>query len=216
NQRGLSRKHIFESVAHSLRCLELDYLDVLQCEISHADAPDGHWFDDSTPIEETMRALHDVVQTGHARYIRMSSGYAWQFHMMQNYVISNGLTPFISMQYHYCMLCRKEEVRAPPLDWRSHFGVGSVPWSPLARVPDLSPARGRRQQKGRSIFLLFSSLLFSVYLRKMIEYLMIDYNQYPWDVTEQSERQRDRWSVRARCFSAQIANPRCIADLATR
>ncbi|KAF7974096.1 hypothetical protein HWV62_13409 [Athelia sp. TMB] len=99
NQRGLSRKHIFESVAHSLRRLQLDYDDVLQC----------HWFDDNTPIEETMRALHDVVQVGHARYLGMSSCYAWQFHMMQNYAITNGLTPFISMQNHYCTLYREEE-----------------------------------------------------------------------------------------------------------
>ncbi|KAF7974094.1 hypothetical protein HWV62_13405 [Athelia sp. TMB] len=141
NQRGLSRKHIFESVAHSLRRLQLDYVDVLQC----------HWFDDNTPIEETMRALHDVVQAGHARYIGMSSCYAWQFHMMQNYAITNGLTLFISMQNHYCMLYREEEVRSPFLFLRSlhqliqirsqremmptlkHFGVGSIPWSPLAR-----------------------------------------------------------------------------------
>ncbi|KZP25823.1 aryl-alcohol dehydrogenase [Athelia psychrophila] len=121
NQRGLSRKHIFESVAHSLRRLQLDYVDVLQC----------HWFDDNTPIEETMRALHDVVQAGHARYIGMSSCYAWQFHMMQNYAISNGLTPFISMQNHYCMLYREEEREMMPT--LKHFGVGSIPWSPLAR-----------------------------------------------------------------------------------
>ncbi|KAF7976894.1 hypothetical protein HWV62_5447 [Athelia sp. TMB] len=58
---------------------------------------------------ETMRALHDVVQAGHARYLGMSSCYAWQFHMMQNYAITNGLTPFISMQNHYCTLYREEE-----------------------------------------------------------------------------------------------------------
>ncbi|KAF7965585.1 hypothetical protein HWV62_42695 [Athelia sp. TMB] len=121
NQRGLSRKHIFESVAHSLRRLQLDYVDVLQC----------HWFDDNTPIEETMRALHDVVQAGHARYIGMSSCYAWQFHMMQNYAITNRLTPFISMQNHYCMLYREEEREMMPT--LKHFGVGSIPWSPLAR-----------------------------------------------------------------------------------
>jgi aryl-alcohol dehydrogenase-like predicted oxidoreductase len=68
NQHGLSRKHIFDSVKHSLRRLQLDYVDVLQC----------HRFDNSAPIEETMQALHDVVQAGYARYIGMSSCYAWQ------------------------------------------------------------------------------------------------------------------------------------------
>jgi len=69
NQSGLSRKHIFESVKHSLDRLQLDYVDVLQC----------HRFDENTPIEETMQALHDVVQAGYTRYIGMSSCYAWQF-----------------------------------------------------------------------------------------------------------------------------------------
>ena len=74
NIRGLSRKHIFESIKASLERLQLDYVDVLQC----------HRFDPDTPIEETMQALHDVVQAGYARYIGMSSCAAWQFHMMQS------------------------------------------------------------------------------------------------------------------------------------
>ena len=68
NQQGLSRKHIFESVDHSLQRLGLDYIDLLQC----------HRFDPTTPIEETMQALHDVVQSGKVRYIGMSSCFAWQ------------------------------------------------------------------------------------------------------------------------------------------
>lgn len=68
NQGGLSRKHIFESIKHSLDRLQLDYVDLLQC----------HRFDYDTPIEETMHALHDIVKAGYARYIGMSSCYAWQ------------------------------------------------------------------------------------------------------------------------------------------
>ncbi|KAL1936891.1 hypothetical protein VTO73DRAFT_4845 [Trametes versicolor] len=68
NQKGLNRKHIFDSVKESLQRLQLDYVDVLQC----------HRFDYETPIEETMHALHDVVQAGLARYIGMSSCYAYQ------------------------------------------------------------------------------------------------------------------------------------------
>ncbi|GJJ08944.1 hypothetical protein Clacol_003164 [Clathrus columnatus] len=107
NQHGLSRKHIFESVKHSLERLQLDYIDVLQC----------HRFDYDTPIEETMQALHDVVQAGYVRYI--------------DYAINNKLTPFISMQNHYSLIYREEEREMMPT--LKHFGVGSIPWSPLAR-----------------------------------------------------------------------------------
>ncbi|KAK7444806.1 hypothetical protein VKT23_015123 [Stygiomarasmius scandens] len=121
NQRGNSRKHIFESVKHSLERLQLDYIDLLQC----------HRFDDETPIEETMQALHDVVKAGYVRYIGMSSCYAWQFHAMQNYAIANKLTPFISMQNHYSLAYREEEREMFPT--LKLFGVGAIPWSPLAR-----------------------------------------------------------------------------------
>ncbi|KAF8607948.1 Aldo/keto reductase [Ceratobasidium sp. AG-I] len=89
NQHGLSRKHIFESIKHSLERLQLEYVDVLQC----------HRFDKHTPVAETMQALHDVVKAGYARYIGMSSCYAYQFHEMQNYAISNKLTPAIINSY---------------------------------------------------------------------------------------------------------------------
>lgn len=121
NQNGLSRKHIFDSIKHSLRRLQLDYIDVLQC----------HRFDDDTPIAETMQALHDVVQAGYARYVGMSSCHAWQFHAMQNYAINNKLAPFISMQNHHNLVYREEEREMFPT--LKHFGVGIIPWSPLAR-----------------------------------------------------------------------------------
>ncbi|KAF4611740.1 hypothetical protein D9613_003722 [Agrocybe pediades] len=123
NQHGLSRKHIFESVKHSLERLQLDYVDILQC----------HRFDPDTPIEETMQALHDVVQAGYVRYIGMISCYAWQFHAMQNYAIKNKLTPFICMQSYYCPIYREDEREMFPT--LKMFGVGSIsiPWSPLAR-----------------------------------------------------------------------------------
>ncbi|QRV76351.1 aldo/keto reductase family protein [Ceratobasidium sp. AG-Ba] len=121
NQQGLSRKHIFESIKHSLERLQLDYVDVLQC----------HRFDPDTPIAETMQALHDVVQAGYVRYIGMSSCYAFQFHAMQNYAVNNKLTPFISMQNHHNLLYREEEREMIPT--LKMFGVGMIPWSPLAR-----------------------------------------------------------------------------------
>ncbi|KAJ7327975.1 Aldo/keto reductase [Mycena albidolilacea] len=121
NQFGLSRKHILASVQDSLRRLQLDYIDVLQC----------HRFDYDTPIAETMEALHEVVKAGYVRYIGMSSCHAWQFHVLQNYAITHNLTPFISMQNHYNLLHREEEREMMPS--LKHFGVGSIPWSLLAR-----------------------------------------------------------------------------------
>ncbi|EIW83754.1 Aldo keto reductase [Coniophora puteana RWD-64-598 SS2] len=94
NQYGLSRKHIFDSVKKSLERLQLDCIVVLQC----------HRFSHDTPIEETMQALHDVVQAGYVRYIGMSSCYAYQY-----YAIQNRLTSFISMQNHYSLIYREEE-----------------------------------------------------------------------------------------------------------
>jgi len=137
NQYGLSRKHIFDSVKASLKRLQLDYIDVLQC----------HRFDRDTPIEETMQALHDVVQAGYVRYIGMSSCWAWQFRAMQNYAINNKLTPFISMQNQYSLAYREEEREMMPT--LKHFGVGSIPWSPLARG-FLSRPLGQQTSRGES------------------------------------------------------------------
>ncbi|KAI0790141.1 Aldo/keto reductase [Irpex lacteus] len=120
NQWGLNRKHIFDSVKASLKRLQLDYIDVLQC----------HRLDADTPKEEIMHALHDVVQAGYVRYIGMSSCYAYQFHSLQNYAITHGLTPFISMQNHYNLLYREEEREMVPT--LKALGVGMIPWSPLA------------------------------------------------------------------------------------
>ncbi|KAG8873897.1 hypothetical protein FRB98_008721 [Tulasnella sp. 332] len=119
NRFGLSRKHIFDSIKHSLERLQLDYVDVLQC----------HRFDNDTPIEETMQALNDVVKAGYARYIGMSSCWAWQFHKMQNYARANGLTEFISIQNYYNAVYREEEREMVPL--LQDLGVGMIPWSPL-------------------------------------------------------------------------------------
>jgi len=120
NQKGLSRKRIFSSVERSLKRLQLDYIDVLQC----------HRWDPETPFEETMHALHDIVQSGKVRYVGMSSCYAWQFQLMQNYALQNRLTPFISMQNQYNAMYREEEREMMPM--LRHFGVGTVPWGPVA------------------------------------------------------------------------------------
>jgi aryl-alcohol dehydrogenase-like predicted oxidoreductase len=121
NGRGLSRKHIMDGIDASLRRLNMDYVDLYQI----------HRWDYRTPIEETMRALHDVVEAGKARYIGASSMYAWQFAKAQRVATSNGWTPFVSMQNHYNLVYREEEREMIPqcIDQ----GVGVIPWSPLAR-----------------------------------------------------------------------------------
>jgi aryl-alcohol dehydrogenase-like predicted oxidoreductase len=117
NGRGLSRKHVLSSIDASLERLELDYVDLYQI----------HRWDSSTPIEETMEALDDVVRAGKARYVGASSMYAWQFAKAQH----AGPTRFVSMQNHYNLIYREEEREMIPqcLD----LGVGVLPWSPLAR-----------------------------------------------------------------------------------
>jgi 1-deoxyxylulose-5-phosphate synthase len=117
---GLSRKAILEQVDRSLQRLGTDYIDLLQI----------HRFDQETPVEETMEALHDVVKDGKARYIGASSMWAWRFAKMQNTAVSNGWTTFVSMQDQYNLLQREEEREMFGL--LADQGVGSIPWSPLA------------------------------------------------------------------------------------
>ena len=121
NAAGLSRKAIMTEVDHSLRRLGMDYIDLYQI----------HRFDPTTPIEETMEALHDVVKAGKVRYIGASSMWAWQFSKAQYVAEQNGWTKFISMQNHYNLLNREEEREMMPLCVDQ--GVGVIPWSPLAR-----------------------------------------------------------------------------------
>ncbi len=121
NDRGLSRKHILTSIDRSLRRLGTDYVDLYII----------HRYDEETPIEETMEALHDVVRAGKARYIGASSMYAWQFAKAQYTADLNGWTRFVSMQNHYNLVYREEEREMIP--FCIDQGVGITPWSPLAR-----------------------------------------------------------------------------------
>jgi aryl-alcohol dehydrogenase (NADP+) len=121
NQRGLSRKHIFHSIDDSLRRLGTDYVDLYQI----------HRFDEETPIEETLAALHDVVRMGKALYLGASSMYAWQFARMLYKADQLGLTRFVAMQNHYNVIYREEEREMLPL-CRAE-GIGVIPYSPMAR-----------------------------------------------------------------------------------
>lgn len=121
NARGLSRKHIMHAVDNSLQRLGTDYIDLYQI----------HRWDYTTPIEETLEALHDVVKAGKVRYIGASSMYAWQFAKALHLQEANGWTRFVSMQNLYNLLYREEEREMIPLC--EDEGVGLIPWSPLAR-----------------------------------------------------------------------------------
>jgi aryl-alcohol dehydrogenase-like predicted oxidoreductase len=121
NAGGLSRKSLMQAVDDSLTRLGMDYIDLFQI----------HRWDDLTPIEETMEALHDIVKAGKARYIGASSMYAWQFAKAQEVARTNGWTRFISMQNQLNLLYREEEREMIPLC--EDQGVDLIPWSPLAR-----------------------------------------------------------------------------------
>jgi aryl-alcohol dehydrogenase (NADP+) len=121
NDRGLSRKHLMRSIDGSLRRLGTDYVDLYQI----------HRWDPETPIEETLRALDDIVRSGKARYIGASSMAAWQFATALHLADRHGWTRFVSMQNHYNLVYREEEREMLPLCREE--GIGVIPWSPLAR-----------------------------------------------------------------------------------
>jgi len=145
NGRGLSRKAIMSEIDASLRRLGTDYVDLYQT----------HRWDDRTPIEETMEALHDVVKAGKARYIGASSMWAWQFAKAQHVAERNGWTKFVTMQNHYNLLYREEEREMLPLC--ADQGVGVIPWSPLARGRvtrdwDETTNRSETDQFGKTLY----------------------------------------------------------------
>jgi aryl-alcohol dehydrogenase-like predicted oxidoreductase len=121
NGAGLSRKAVFQEIDASLRRLGTDYVDLYQI----------HRLDDTTPIEETLEALNDVVRAGKVRYIGASSMFAWQFAQAIDISKRNGWARFICMQNFVNLIYREEEREMLPLC--KSEGIGVIPWSPLAR-----------------------------------------------------------------------------------
>ena len=119
NARGLSRKHIMHSIDNSLRRLGLDYVDLYQI----------HRFDLTTPIEETLEALTDVIKAGKALYIGASTMAAWQFAKMLHTSDGAGFSRFATMQNNYSLIYREEEREMIPLC--EDEGVGLIPYSPI-------------------------------------------------------------------------------------
>ena len=118
---GLSRKAILEQIDASLTRLGTDYVDLYQI----------HRFDPDTPVEETMEALHDIVQAGKVRYLGASSMYAWQFAKLQHAADLGGWTRFVSMQNQYNLLRRQDERELMAMC--ADTGVGLVPYSPQGK-----------------------------------------------------------------------------------
>ena len=120
NQTGLSRGHIFHQVEESLRRLNTDYIDLYQI----------HGFDPLVPLEETLRALDDIVRSGKVRYIGCSNLAAWHIMKALAYSEHRGLAKFISLQAYYTVAGRDLERELIPLLLDQQ--VGLMVWSPLA------------------------------------------------------------------------------------
>ena len=144
NDRGLSHKHIMESINGSLRRLQTDYVDLYQ----------AHRFDYSTPLEETMEAFADIVHSGKAHYIGVSEWQATQ--IREAYELARELKiHLISNQPQYSMLWRIIEEEVVPTS--EELGVGQIVWSPMAQgvltgkyLPGQAPPAGSRATDEKS------------------------------------------------------------------
>jgi aryl-alcohol dehydrogenase-like predicted oxidoreductase len=143
NDRGLSRKHIMESIDGSLRRLQTDYVDLYQ----------AHRFDTETPLEETMEALADVVHSGKAHYIGVSEWTADQ--IRRGHALARELrVPLVSSQPQYSALWRVIEAEVVPAC--EELGIGQIVFSPIAQgvlsgkyVPGQQPPAGSRATDGK-------------------------------------------------------------------
>ncbi|GGP91390.1 voltage-dependent potassium channel beta subunit [Actinomadura coerulea] len=121
NDRGLSRKHVFESIHGSLRRLGTDYVDLYQ----------AHRFDYETPLEETLRAFDDLVRQGKVLYVGVSEWRAEEIERALKIADEMGFDRIVSSQPQYSMLWRVIEEEVVPLCERE--GVGQIVWSPIAQ-----------------------------------------------------------------------------------
>ena len=120
NDVGLSRKHIMDSIDRSLKRLQTDHVDLYQI----------HGFDPATPLEETMRALADLVSSGKVRYIGCSNLAAWQLAKANAIADQHGWPRFVTHQGNYSLAGRGIEFEVAP--YCLSAGMGILPWSPLA------------------------------------------------------------------------------------
>jgi aryl-alcohol dehydrogenase-like predicted oxidoreductase len=135
NGGGAGAKSVFRACEESLRRLRTDYIDLYWL----------HWYDTHTPIEETMRALDDLVRGGKVRYIGFSDTPAWKTAEAHVLARCRGWTPLIALQVEYSLMERTVEHEFIPLALDMHFGV--TPWSPL-RMGALS---GKYRRDSRAV-----------------------------------------------------------------
>jgi aryl-alcohol dehydrogenase-like predicted oxidoreductase len=133
---GLSRKHIQQACEASLKRLGVETIDLYQL----------HRLDPHTPIEETLRALDDLVRAGKVRHIGASSSYAWEIATALGVSAKEGLERFATMQNHYNLLYREEEREMMPLCETAEIAV--IPWSPLARGLLAGSRKALREKSG--------------------------------------------------------------------
>jgi aryl-alcohol dehydrogenase-like predicted oxidoreductase len=119
NGEGLSRQHIIAEVDDSLKRLQTDYIDLLYL----------HCFDPITPMEESIRALEDLIRSGKVRYIGLSNFKAWQLMKAQGLSYQMGSNPFIAAQYQYSLV--KRDLEYEFFDLFQSEGLGLLPWGPL-------------------------------------------------------------------------------------
>jgi aryl-alcohol dehydrogenase-like predicted oxidoreductase len=120
NYVGLSRYHIFQSVDESLQRLQMDHIDILYV----------HGVDPKTPVEETMRALNDIVLTGKVRYIAVCNWPAWMVMKALGIADKHGWNKFVGLQYYYSLSGRDIEREVVPVALDQNLAI--MPWSPLA------------------------------------------------------------------------------------
>ena len=164
NEGGGSRHHIINAVESSLKRLKTDHIDLYQI----------HRWDKDTPIEETLRALDDLVKTGKIRYIGASNFTAWQMTWAKAIAESNRITEFISIQPHYHMLERKIEEELLPA--AKEFGWGVLPYFPLAGgfltgkyKQDQNPPEGTRGESSPYVQKYFTEENYSI-LKKLEDF----------------------------------------------
>jgi voltage-dependent potassium channel beta subunit len=161
NDRGLSRKHVMEQCERSLKRLGVDYVDLYQC---HRPDPD-------TPVEETLRALDDLVTQGKVLYVGVSEWSAEQIDEARTIQRELGFDPLVSNQPQYSMVWRAIEPEVLPLS--KQLGIGQIVWSPLAQgvlagkyLPGQQPPEGSRASDPQSSqfmdFLLSDTVLGAV------------------------------------------------------
>jgi len=145
NDRGLSRKHIMESVHASLKRLNTDHIDLYQM----------HRFDYESPLEESLQAFEDLVRQGKVNYIGFSEWNASQISAALKIQKERGWTRFVSSQPQYSMLWRVIEKEVVPLSQKE--GIGQIVWSPIAQgvltgkyLPGKKPPAGSRATDKKS------------------------------------------------------------------